>query len=659
MYCSVLLLNGFDKELWYSVPPALQDVIRVGVLVRVPLQNRQESALVKGVFKQLPAGTTFKVKDIFAREPLPDDEHYHEFIEKIAHFYVQPALHFYARVTTFLHNAQQEESDDAGNAQVQDAAHVQLTQEQQIIVDYVTPRILTPAYEPVLIHGVTGSGKTEVYKRLIQEAIGAQRSVLFLLPEVSLSLQFERLLKHQLPTITFFGFHSATAPAERRALWAALRAGRPVVIVGVHLPVMLPIKHLGLIIIDEEHEQGFIEKKHPKVNSKEVALWRALMYRIPIVLGSATPSMNSLYNVQQGRWKLFQMTTRFSGAFPEVRKVLLGSSEGKRRKHFWISPELKEAVQACLERKEQAMMYLNRRGYSFFVQCKQCGFVFECPACSVSLTLHMTHGKQLRCHYCDYYRDLPDACPTCGASERQFLKKGLGTQQAVQIFKEAFPDARIERADLDTTSKKRAWKLTVEAFEKGDIDILIGTQTITKGYHFPGVTLVGVLWADLNLQFPVFNAAETTLQQIIQVAGRAGRCREKSLVIVQTIKDHSIFDYIHESAYRTFCDQELEHRSAAWYPPVCRLAYIEVRHKDAYCVDRDAQACIDYLTALAMREKRDVIVLGPAQPMIARIQHVEIRHIFLKAASFKDIHFILSAALQQHYQSDLYVVMHE
>lgn len=660
MYASVLLLNRFEKTLWYGIPSDLRGVIGAGSLVRVPLRTRHEAAMVVQVMTELPASCCFEIKSILGLEPLPLDTKYHQFIEKIAQFYLVPPLHFYARVSSFLHDKKCEkvpllQPPISGETDL--TRQVTLTSEQQAVVEYVLPFIDSPSYAPTLIHGVTGSGKTEVYKKLIVASTQQCKSVLVLLPEVSLSLQFEQLFKKQLPGIEVFGFHSATGLSEKRSLWAALLDKRPVLILGVHLPVMLPIANLGLIIVDEEHEPGFVEKKHPKINSKEVALWRAHVYGLPIVLGSATPALTSLHNVRQGRWKFFQIKKRFSGAFPVIQKVLLNERTGRRRKNFWVSCELEQAITECLALRQQVIIYLNRRGYSFFVQCKTCGFIFECPHCSVSLTLHVDQRQVLRCHYCDYKRDLPSECPDCHGDQKQFLKKGLGTQQAVQVFQEIFPQARIERADLDTTSKKRSWQLTVERFERGDLDILIGTQTITKGYHFPGVTLVGVLWADLNLHFPLFNASEVTLQQLIQVAGRAGRLHKQSRVIVQALRDHTIFKYLNEETYIDFCEGEFLLRKEISYPPICRLSHLELRHVEAQQVDEDAEACVQFLQKMCEEQHLEVQVLGPVPPLVARMHNVEIRHIYLKAHRFTDAHNLLTAAVHQKFTSSLFVVV--
>jgi len=318
--------------------------------------------------------------------------------------------------------------------------------------------------------------------------------------------------------------------------------------------MILPIANLGLVIVDEEHESGYQEKKHPKINTKDAAIIRSNMTGCPIILGSATPSISSLFNVKTKKWKFFQLKKRFAGTFPKIRTVFLNTK--KFRKNFWISKELEDAIREKIASKEQVIIFLNRRGFSFFVQCKNCSFIFQCQNCSVSLTLHK--DKRLTCHYCQYAIFQPERCPECKKHEKQFIKKGIGTQQVVTIIEELFPAAKIARADLDTTIRKKLWSQTIHDFEQGNIDILVGTQTITKGFHFPNVTLVGILWADLNLHFPIFNATETTLQQLIQVAGRAGRQHNESEVIVQTMSNHPVFNYLNETDYLKFYSSEIE-----------------------------------------------------------------------------------------------------
>jgi primosomal protein N' (replication factor Y) (superfamily II helicase) len=658
VYIHVMLINGFEKPLLYRVPCEFEMGIRCGSVVIVPVQRRKETGIVVDVLRACPADVDFLVKDIIALEKFPQDELFYQFARRIATFYCLRPLYIYQRVRHFL-TERRSSGEIVPDQREQLGSAIVLTDEQQAVVNYVQSFIDHPAYAPTLVHGVTGSGKTEVYKKLIQKTIDDGKTVFLLLPEVSLALQFEHLLRQQMPQIGVYGFHSASKENEKRTVWAKLVQHEPILIIGVHLPILLPCSKLGLIIVDEEHEQGFNEKRHPKLNSKELALWRASQYHIPIVLGSATPSLNSLYNVERHGWKKFSITQRFAGAFPTITKVIL-TMQQRNRKFFWISRELESAVKSCLDRKEQVIIFLNRRGYSFFVQCKVCGFIFSCKHCSVSLTLHQANegtDGQLCCHYCDYRVRIPSFCPECKASAQMFLKKGIGTQQVVQLFQELFPHARIRRADLDSTKQQREWNQTVELFRDGELDMLIGTQTITKGYHFPRVTLVGVLWADQNLHFPVFNARETALQQLIQVAGRAGRQCAGGRVILQTMHDHPLFDCIDEVKYSDFCNEEFEMRKLALYPPYARLACIEIKHRDPIKVDADALCVATKLREINDAACLNAMVLGPTSPAIARVQNYEMRHVFIKASSFQPLHALVSELGGMKLESSVFAVL--
>jgi primosomal protein N' (replication factor Y) len=580
------------------------------------------------------------------REKFPSDQHYTNFINKISRYYGIEPTALYRRIKAFI--ATKEKKIIAEQPLEKQAEQkITLTQEQQTVVDAIKPLITDQQYQANLIHGVTGSGKTEVYKQLISHAYQQQKSSLLMLPEVSLAVQFTHIFKQALPNIALYGFHSATGAAEKRELWQKLLSGEAVIIIGVHLPALLPIANLGLIVIDEEHDTGYQEKKHPKLNTKELLLIRAQTANIPIVLGSATPSVQSLYSVEKHGWKKFIITKRFAGAFPIVKIVKI---DGKvQRKNFWITRELEKALSDRLQKKEQAIIFINRRGYSFFMQCTDCAHIFECPACSVSLTLHSDNS--LRCHYCTYAIPAPTACSKCAPKKGTLIKKGIGTQQVVAILEKLFPRARIARADMDSTVNKKQWRETIDQFHNRELDILVGTQTITKGYHFPGVTLVGLLWADINLNIPFYSAAETTLQQIIQVAGRAGRQSEESLVIAQTMTDHPVFKYINEQNYETFYRYEIEHRKQLDYPPCARFAELELRHSNERIVEQESEQCADILEKNNFSELK---ILGPAQPPVHKIKNVFIRKIYLKSASYKTIHAAYAKLAELELQSQLF-----
>ncbi len=630
MYIKVRLFNGFSEPLWYEQPPNWPQEELVGAIVRVPLRNQQVPALVIDHQHRKP-DISFAIRLATAIEPVPDDPHYLHFIRQLSAYYQISPLVLIKRTKQFLFQ-KEVAAFHAELPKNTPSSSVILTDAQQAIVNAINPAIRDPIFMPCLLHGVTGSGKTEVYKELIKTAYTQQKTALLLLPEVTLALEFEQRLKEELPfSFPIFSFHSATSPKQKRLLWQQLLEKKPLVMVGVHLPILLPMSNLGLIIIDEEHDVGYQEKKHPKINSKEAALLRAKLVNIPIVLGSATPSVTSLYNVKQKNWHFFELTKRFAGNFPSVETVLL--TDKKRRKQFWISNELADAIEDRLTKKEQTIIFLNRRGHSFFVQCKKCSHIFKCPSCSVSLTLHT--NKIMTCHYCNYGMQEPNACPSC--KETTFLRKGIGTQQAVTLLQQLFPDACIARADLDTTKKKKEWQHTVTAMKAGTIDILVGTQTITKGYHFPRVTLVGILWADLNLHFPIYNAAEITLQQLIQVAGRAGRQTENSRVIVQTMDNHPIFQFVSEIEYRAFYQEEVIKRAIVGYPPSQRLVELELKNTNETIIEKEAHDIAASLRASQIHEQLPVSILGPAKPPVHKIKNWYSRKIYIKAKNLQDV----------------------
>lgn len=649
MYIQVQLLHGFQEPLLYEVPAEWNEKPKVGSLVTVPLRKKLSSAVVLHTYEKKPF-TKFAIRAAHRLEALPQDKHWQVFIARLAHYYQIDQMVLIKRMRSFL---QQKESAPETVITQEHEINFQetlLTPEQQAAADFVESKLGTSEFAPTVLHGVTGSGKTEVYKYVIRRSIAQSKTILLLLPEVTLAVQFFHLLRAQLPAdIPLFSFHSGTSVKEKRALWQALLDGKPIVIVGVHLPVMLPIANLGLIVVDEEHEQGYQEKKYPKINTKEAALLRAATAQIPIVLGSATPSVATLYNVEAKGWQLFELTKRFSGTFPEIKLVSL--ADKKRRKQFWISDKLQRAIADRLERREQTIVFINRRGFSFFVQCKSCGWIPTCTNCSVSLTLHAS-GVVL-CHYCGYHLPEPEQCGGCKTGKKDLLKKGIGTQQVVAILQKMFPTARVARADMDTTVQRKRWQETIKGFSEGSIDILVGTQTITKGYHFPNVTLVGILWADLNLHIPVYHATEMTLQQLIQVAGRAGRQKAGSEVIVQTMIDHPCYQFIDELKYREFYELEIENRKRVGYPPALRLSQIELKGSDEVVVAQEAHLVAKQLQQRIDENNLEAQLLGPVQPPVAKIQSIFTMRIYLKSSSIGQLASLYSTLEQKAYKSTL------
>lgn len=649
MIIKVRLLNGLQKPLLYATPTDWIYSSLRGSIVHVPVRNTIVPAFVIDEFSTKPEQITFPLKDIRSVEQLPDDPHYFSFIKTLSIYQQVDMFYFIKRIRYFLDQKNDPDSSIYKNQHNHSAQDdIRLTDEQQKVSDALTSYIDNTTYKPAVLHGVTGSGKTEVYKKLILHAIAKNKTAILLLPEVTLATNFERRLQKELPHSPIFGFHSGKTPKEKKEVWHQLINKKPMLLIGVHLPVLLPIANLGIIIVDEEHEPGYQEKKHPKINSKETALLRAQQAGIPILLGSATPAISTLHNVKTKKWAFFQLKKRFSGSFPTISTVLL--TENRHRKQFWISKELEHAIKDRLQKKEQIIIFLNRRGVSFFIQCKNCSFIFSCNNCSVSLTLH--DDNILICHYCGTSSTVALHCPGCKSEADTFLKKGIGTQRVVTILQTLFPQARIARADHDISKQKKTWALTLEKMENRAIDILVGTQTITKGLHFPHVTLVGILWADLNLHFPFYNAAETTVQQLIQVAGRAGRHHEKSSVIVQTMADHEIFNYLNEIDYLQFYAYEIKARTEVQYPPCLRMAEIELKHINELVVEKEAQDAACFLHSL--KTETAVSVLGPAKPPVSKIKKVYSRKIYLKGESFAQMSALFEKIKTKNYKSSIF-----
>lgn len=650
MFIRVRLLNGLPEPLWYSVPTNCNYGPLSGLIVQVPVRNRIIPALVIDEHRTKPHNLAFELKDIHGLEPLPADEHYLPFLKSLGEYYQIEALHFIKRIHQFLINKPELVAFKDEEKTHSTHSTIVLTDEQKKVCDFIAPNIGKNIYLPTVLHGVTGSGKTEVYKHLFLDALSKNKTSLLLLPEVTLAIAFENRLKQELPDMPIYGFHSGKTPKEKNGVWNNLNNKTAMILIGVHLPVLLPIPNLGVIVVDEEHEVGYQEKKHPKINSKEAAIMRAQINRIPILLGSATPSISTLHNVKTKKWAFFQLKKRFSGVLPTVQVVSL--TENKNRKQFWVSKELEAAIRDRLAKNEQTIIFINRRGFSFFVQCKTCTYIFECNNCSVSLTLH--GDDRLVCHYCGMAHMLPAACPGCKGGAHDFLKKGIGTQRVVTILEKMFPQATIARADMDTTTKKKAWQQTIADMTDNKINILVGTQTITKGFHFPHVTLVGVLWADLHLGFPVYNAAETALQQLIQVSGRAGRNHEQSMVIIQAMAEHELFKHLNEIDYLKFYATEMVMRTELGYPPAARFAELEIKHSNEARLEQDTNHLIDHLYAYAKSNALAVTILGPAKPPVSKIKSIHSRKIYIKGEDFADIAQLCKQINRKQYSSSVY-----
>lgn len=478
----------------------------------------------------------------------------------------------------------------------------------------------------VLLHGVTSSGKTEIYIHLIKKAIDEGKQVLYLLPEIALTVQMTRRLQN------VFGsrlgiYHSKYSDAERVEIWKKQLSSEPYdVILGARSAVFLPFTRLGLVIVDEEHETSFKQQDPaPRYHARSTAIMLARMYEgAKVLLGTATPSMESYHNACTGKYGYVQLTTRYKDvAMPEIRVVDTKDLYHRKMMRGAFSPDLLEAMRTALRNKKQVLLFQNRRGFAPIVECKVCGWVPKCKNCDVSLTYHRSMNL-LTCHYCGYTYPVPKQCPNCESTE--LLGRGYGTEKIEDRVRELFPEARIARMDLDTTRSAGAYGRIIDDFSCGRTDILIGTQMITKGLDFSGVTVVGILNADTMLNYPDFRAYEQAFQMLSQVSGRAGRRDERGLVILQTKSaDLPVIQQVVAGDFKTFARDLLEERSMFRYPPFYHLVYVYLRHRNEQLVD---SAAIEMASRL--RQAFADRVLGPDKPAVARVKTESIRKIVIK-----------------------------
>ena len=504
----------------------------------------------------------------------------------------------------------------------------------------VTPQnILNPAQEKAfneikdsfgtknvtLLHGVTSAGKTEIYIHLIAEALERGEQVLYMLPEIALTKQIVERLRR------VFGnriglYHSKFSDAERVEIWKKQLGDEPYdIILGVRSSVFLPFKRLGLVIVDEEHENSYKQQEPaPRYHARNAAVVLASLFGAKTLLGTATPSIESYYNAVTGKYALVSLTTRHrSLKLPQIEVVDMQEYQRRKLVTGTFSDPLVEAMDEALKNKQQIILFQNRRGYAPLMECKTCGWVPRCKHCDVSLTLHKSAGK-LTCHYCGYTIPAPVHCPNC--EERNFINLGYGTEKIEDDLHNLFPEARIERMDLDTTRTRNAYEKIITDFQQGKTDILIGTQMVSKGLDFDNVAVVGIINADTLLNYPDFRATERAFQLMAQVAGRAGRKNGQGKVFLQTkMTDAPVIPLIVGNDYASFYDQQIGERMLFHYPPFYRLVYIYMKHRDVHILEE-----FSTVVGKRMREIFDDRILGPDLPPVAKVKQQYIRRIVLK-----------------------------
>jgi primosomal protein N' (replication factor Y) len=495
-------------------------------------------------------------------------------------------------------------------------------------------------FRTFLLHGVTGSGKTEVYLNAIEAALAQQRGALLLVPEIALTPavagQFFSRFGERVAIL-----HSAFTDVERSEQWRRIRSGSASVVVGTRSGVFAPVRNLGLLIVDEEHDGSYKQEETPRYHGRDVAVVRAQAAGAVVVLGSATPSLESRYNCDRGKYTLLELPDRIEQRpMPQVQLIDMRQEFLETRKQATFSRRLMDAIGARLANGEQTIILLNRRGFSSFVACRSCGERIECMNCSLTLTFHK-RDRRLLCHYCGYAEKVPTVCPKCCSDHIYFL--GIGSERVEEELHRELPAARVARLDRDTATGKRRYETILQGFREGGFDILVGTQMIAKGHDIPNVTLAGVVSADVGLGMPDFRAAERTFQLLTQVAGRAGRGCLPGIVLIQTINpDHYAVRLAAAQDYHAFYEKELTFRRMMHYPPFSAMANVLIRSAKQEVAMRLSAELGHFLTPPPEKLK----VLGPAEAPVPRLK-AEYRYQFLiKAASRKALNELLRSVQQ-------------
>jgi primosomal protein N' (replication factor Y) (superfamily II helicase) len=531
-----------------------------------------------------------------------------------------------------------------------DEPDVTLTSAQSTALEHIQKRLHTHEFSPVLLHGVTGSGKTEVYMRAMAAALTQGKQVIYLVPEIALTPQLLTRIHAR------FGqdvavLHSRLTRGERLDEWLRVHRQQAAIAIGPRSAIFAPLQRVGLIIVDEEHDPSYKQEEAPRYLARDVAIMRAKLCQALVVLGSATPSLESFANAQQQRYHYLQLPDRVGTKdLPHVVLVDLRRDDNRAGSGEVLSHPLRKAITARLARGEQTLLFLNRRGYATFVQCHDCGYICQCPRCSVALTFHL-EDRTLKCHYCQFTTTPPETCPTCRGTRVEYF--GTGTQKVEREVRRLFSQARVARMDRDATGGRHAYQDILTRLARGEIDILVGTQMITKGHDFPRITLVGVVSADVTLGLPDFRAAERTFQLLTQVAGRAGRGEVAGEVIVQTFApQHYAIQHAQTHDFLGFYAEESAYRKRLDYPPAVRLAAIRFDARDPQAVEQFCQAFVALLRPY-VRDAEGVTLLGPAPAALAKLNNRYRWHLLLKAPTARRLHDVIQCGLHALQQATI------
>ncbi len=517
-----------------------------------------------------------------------------------------------------------------------DIKEISLTNDQKLISQKITDNLLKD--KVMLLYGVTGSGKTEVYIDVVKKVIKNNNSAIILVPEISLTPQitarFKGVFKDDIAII-----HSSLSDSQRYDEYRRILKGEVKVVIGARSAIFAPLKNIGIIIIDEEHSESYKQENNPRYNTLDIAIRRSKTHNCPVILGSATPTIESFARAKKGYYELLMLQKRVNNK-PLPKVMIVDMKNEMRKGNSIFSSLLKEEINSCLNKKEQVMLLLNRRGYANYLVCKKCGYTFKCPNCDITLTYHKTSGM-LRCHYCGYGTKKLDICPVC--KEKSVTNMGIGTEKLEEKIKEEFALAKVVRMDRDTTSKKGAHAKIINDFNDKKYDILIGTQMISKGLNFPNVTLVGVINADQSLNIPNFRSSEMTFSLLDQVIGRSGRADKEGKAIIQTFNpDHYSIICASKHDYLSFFNYEMNLRKKLNYPPYCFITLIKISSKDFNYGINEAKKIGTYLRD----NLNNTVVLGPSISNVLKINNNYNFQVILKYKKDEKLYIILSRIIK-------------
>ena len=630
MFAEIAVCLPLSRTFLYE----LETPAAIGCRVLVKFRNREVEGFVVGLNGKAPDGLRIlPVLKVLDSESLllPDIL---DLCSWIAEYYMAPIGEVLkSALPPGITQKHVDRFDGALSAEVPPSAPFLLTTDQLTALYAIQE---AKGFRTVLLHGVTGSGKTEVYIQAAENTIAHGKTCLILVPEIGLTPQLVERFADRFPGRTAV-LHSGLTKRQRIDEWLRIRGGFAPIVVGTRSAVFAPLSRLGLIVVDEEHETSYKQEETPRYNARDVAVVRAKKTDAIVVLGSATPSMESFQNSESKKFTHVHMANRVEDRpLPAVEIVNMRDEYSVAGRQTVFSRRLLEAIEQRLELGEQSMVLLNRRGFAAFLLCRHCGFNFQCTSCSVAMTYHRGIHRLL-CHYCGQARQPPSKCTECGSEYVQFV--GEGTERIESDLRELFPTARIGRIDRDTMRHVRDFERVLGGFRRGEIDVLVGTQMIAKGHDFPQVTLVGVLAADAALSMPDFRAAERTFQLLTQVAGRSGRGDRPGEVIIQSFfPDHYTFQLACTQRFEDFYARESRYRKAMFYPPFTALAGIVVTNRDKEAAAGAARGVGDFLN----RVRTDTVrILGPAPAPLERVKQVHRYQLLIKASSRPPLHRLL------------------